>query len=434
MNIVNSKDFLEVKLASLIADYDVETLANLYQPIVGHQALSLYISLWSEAKSQKITPIVTHEQIFTRMQITAGEFVEARKALEAVGLIKTYQEKTGDMSIYHYSIFSPSTPKNFFDNSLLYGMLIKNLGEVDANRYKSIYYFEQPAPLGVDISASFAEVFHPDFDNPVFAKVLVSECQTIDRCGGKVKIVFSYENFFASLSEVSQIKPEAITKKEMKEIERLATLYGVDEVTAANDVASVYSPNAAKGKRIDLVQLTKVLQEETNYNFLAIKRNNGRPQKVSGSTDLAHKINLLEISSPKDYLTILQNGSRPAAPDLRLINDLSRNFHLPNGVINAIIDFVLVVNNNVLSRAYSEKIAASLAREGIINAVDAMNYLRKVYRPKDKESLVSAIKPVKKKTEDKVEETTETESKSEDTPSWEELIDDLDGGGSDGKA
>ncbi|NLV28823.1 MAG: hypothetical protein GXY57_01490, partial [Erysipelotrichaceae bacterium] len=149
MNIVNSKDFLEVKLASLIADYDVETLANLYQPIVGHQALSLYISLWSEAKSQKITPIVTHEQIFTRMQITAGEFVEARKALEAVGLIKTYQEKTGDMSIYHYSIFSPSTPKNFFDNSLLYGMLIKNLGEVDANRYQSIYYFEQPAPLGV---------------------------------------------------------------------------------------------------------------------------------------------------------------------------------------------------------------------------------------------------------------------------------------------
>ena len=146
MNIVNSKDFLEVKLVSLIADYDVETIANLYQPIVGHQAISLYITLWSEAKNQKITPLISHEQLFSRMQIVPGEFVEARKALEAVGLIQTYLEKASDMNVYHYAIFSPKTPKVFFDNSLLFGMLVKNIGEADANRYKSIYYFEQPSP------------------------------------------------------------------------------------------------------------------------------------------------------------------------------------------------------------------------------------------------------------------------------------------------
>ncbi len=433
MNIVNSKDFLEAKLVSLIADYDVETIANLYQPIIGHQAMSLFITLWSEAKNQKITPLITHEQLFSRMQIAPGEFVEARKALEAVGLIQTYLEKSSDMNIYHYAVFSPKTPKIFFDNSLLFGMLIKNIGEADANRYKSIYYFEQPSPKGEDISASFAEVFHPDFDNPVFARVLASSSQSIDRTVGKVQIVFSYEQFFASLGEVSQIKPEAITKKEMKEIERLATLFGVNEMTAANDVASVYSPTVAKGKRIDLAQLTKLFQDETNYNYLAIKRNNGRPQKVSGSTDLAHKVNMFETMSPKNYLGVLQNGSRPAGADLRLINDLSSNFHLSNGVINAIIDFVLTVNNNVLSRAYSEKIAASLAREGITTAVDAMNYLRRIYRPKDKETpIVSPKKPEVTNSGD-IESKEKTNS-SKDEPSWEEMIDDLDGGGSDGKA
>ncbi|HNX15950.1 MAG TPA: DnaD domain protein [Bacilli bacterium] len=433
MNIVNNKDFLEVKLASLIADYDVETIANLYQPIIGYQAASLYFALWSEAKNQKITSLITHEQLFTRMQIFPGDYVEARKALEAIGLIKTFLEKNPNTSLYHYDVYAPKTPKDFFDNSLLFGMLIKNIGEADANRFKAIYFLDQPAKKGDEISATFAEVFHPDFENPVFAKVLGITPQSVGRCGGKILLTFSYEQFFISLSEVSQIKPEALTKKEMKEIERLATLYGVNEITAANDVASTYQSQMGKGKRVDFAQLTKLFQDETNYNYLAIKRNNMRPQKVSGSTDLAHKINLLEITSPKDYLSLLQNGTRPASADLRLINDLSSNFNLSNGVINAVIDFILTVNNNVLNRAYSEKIAGSIAREGITTVIDAMNFLRRVYQPKEKSAPIPSPTTEGNTNDPKTANENKTSSAS-DTLSWEEMIDDLDGGGSDGKA
>ena len=41
MNIVANKDFLEVKMVSLIADYDIETVANLYQPIISSQAITI---------------------------------------------------------------------------------------------------------------------------------------------------------------------------------------------------------------------------------------------------------------------------------------------------------------------------------------------------------------------------------------------------------
>ena len=42
------------------------------------------------------------------------------------------------------------------------------------------------------------------------------------------------------------------------------------------------------------------------------------------------------------------------------------------------MEYVLYKNNNVLSKNYAEKIAASLAREGVTTTVDAMNYLKKL--------------------------------------------------------
>ena len=61
-----------------------------------------------------------------------------------------------------------------------------------------------------------------------------------------------------------------------------------------------------------------------------------------------------------------------------VVNSISSKFRLPNSVINAIVDYVLTVNDNVLSKPFAEKIAGSVAREGISTAIDAMNYLKKV--------------------------------------------------------
>ena len=61
-----------------------------------------------------------------------------------------------------------------------------------------------------------------------------------------------------------------------------------------------------------------------------------------------------------------------------VVNSISSKFRLPNSVINAIVDYVLTVNDNILSKPFAEKIAGSVAREGISTAIDAMNYLKKV--------------------------------------------------------
>ena len=47
MVILSENDMFEVKIASLLADYDRETITNLYQPIIGYTAIAIYYQLIS---------------------------------------------------------------------------------------------------------------------------------------------------------------------------------------------------------------------------------------------------------------------------------------------------------------------------------------------------------------------------------------------------
>ena len=437
MKVLAHQDFLEVRLASMIADYDRDTLSNLYQPMIGFEALSLYMTLWSEANNEKVSPLCTHEQVFLRMRMPASAFVDARRYLEATGLLKTFVSEGNDYKIYHYELYAPKSPSGFFDDTLLYGMLIKSIGETNANRLKKIYILEGNQDYGREVTASFAEVFHPELNDKAFVEAAESAAPVKGRNRGKIKGAFSYEQFFEELKGISQITEKAFKKEEMKEVERLATLNGVGESEAANIVNQVFDLDKPKGQRLDFDKLSLLMQEKTNYKY----RYKGKdldmaPNLNTGNSDLARKINLMETKAPKDYLAFLQDGTKPATADIRLINDLSKNYHLPNPVINAVVDYVLAKADNVLSRAYAEKVAASLVRENARTAVDAMNYLRKVdKKTRGKKPNKKIVLPVE---ESKPTKTNAKEVKSEKESDWEldwdRIMDELNGGDDGGKA
>ena len=160
MVILSQNDMFDIKVSSLLADYDRDTITNLYQPIIGYTALAVYFTFWSESENQKIVSLSSHEEILLRMKISTGEFIEARKQLEAVGLVKTKLEKANNISIYHYVLYAPKTPSKFFNDALLYGLLIQNLGESLANKIKRVYETNVKQSEGEDISATFNDVFH----------------------------------------------------------------------------------------------------------------------------------------------------------------------------------------------------------------------------------------------------------------------------------
>jgi replication initiation and membrane attachment protein len=374
MEFISPDDYLEIRFASILTDFDRKVICELYQPLIGHTAIAVYLTLWSE-REQSYNELLSHDRLFSLMQINTGEFTKARLALEAVGLIKTYFKTENSFRFFVYEIYAPKTPAGFFEDALFSGLLNQYLGEKEASRLASSFRGDDQITGFTEISSRFADVFKPDLNDPVFKVTGKSSAQ--GRVLGKVDISFDFNVFLSTVETKGLIKKSAFSKPQLDEIERISTLYGIDEETMAEHVLSSYHPDAMKEERIDFYRLGDLCREETRYPY-ARKKSRGSSNMPTSSSAIAEKIKLMEGVSPKDYLRIKQNNTSPAKPDLLLIDDLSGKFNLANSVINALVDYVLEVNKNVLSRAYTEKIAASLAREKVTTAIDAMNYLKKI--------------------------------------------------------
>lgn len=419
MVILSHSDLYKVELASLIADYDKTTLVDLYMPIIGYEAMSIYFVLWSEGAKKHPIKFNQHETFLIKMHMPTGVFVDARKKLEALGLLKTYLKKGEDVSIYTYELYAPKTPNKFFNDTLLYGLLIKSIGEKEAIKMKLSFKLDNEKIDGSEISSSFAEVFKPDYNDVIYKMAMnnVDDLQ-LDRKQSLVDFEFNYDKFIVAIKENSQISENIFNKKILKEIERLSTLYGIDENTAALDVIDCFDMNRPAGDKIDFKKLTYKFQDEVQYPFLRKNNNDTKEDNtISSNTDLGNKINLMEMASCKDFLKLLQGGKTPVQADLNLIDDLSSKLGLKNGVINAIIDYSLQRNDNKLTRSYVEKVAASVARENIETAYDAMNYLSK--SKKRKSNKTSIKKDVEKPI---VEEKVNVDEDEDDNIDWVKLF------------
>ena len=371
MDYVSKNDFYEIRVASLITNLDRDSLLELYQPIIGAQAAILYLTLSTQKRSPDGGNIFKTEQLLKSMALTPGEFYSARRYLEAVGLIRTYETIQEDVRCYIYVIYSPKSPKAFFEDVLFKGLLIMNVGEKEAKRLANKWKVNLTIPEEYhEVSASFVDVYNLDYDDPSFRKNFGD--QIIGRDHGRAQLEFNYDIFFSYVKENSCIDVSSFKRKDMKEIARLATLFGLNEKTMAGIVVNEYISEGPV--HLDFERIKNGCECEIKYSQVKkVERSD-----VSGNTELASKIRMMEDVAPIKFLQYLQQGTKPARSDLAIVNSLSKDYGFGNGIINVIVEYVLYKNNNILSKNYCEKIASSLAREGVSTTVDAMNYLKKL--------------------------------------------------------
>ena len=377
MEILSRNDLFRLKNQTLVAEYDFDTLVTLYQPIIGYTAVSVFMMLWSLTKHSTSDAYYTHETLLSRMRINPGEFIKARKKLEGANLLKTTLKKSVDgVDVYTYAIRTPETPKNFFKNVLLYGLFQRVLGEEEGSKIKCLYRCDETEDDGTDISASMSKIFDQDEDRNLM-KLLDDRDELVGRIRARVKIQFDYELFINFITSSSQIRKTSFTSEHLKEIERIAALYGVSEEHMADIVIDNFVPGVDSDNRFNFEGIIKQCMEEEKFPFLKKCNDNASNGLVSSSTQLGSKINLMESYSPKDYLRVRQHDTKVVSSDLYLLESLSKDLNLAPGVINALIDYVLETNNNVLSKNYVMKIGASLVREKIQTTYDAMVFLKK---------------------------------------------------------
>lgn len=403
MNYVGSKDFLEVIGESIISNVDIDVVTRLYQPLIGYKASMLYLTLVNYINYQE-GEILNHENMFKIMQIDPGDFLNARKALEACGLMKTYLKLSEDAKHYTYIIYAPKSPKDFFSDVLFKGLLVRYIGEKEATKLALHYKVDVDLNGAKDISANFVEVFQPDLDDDSFDAKMPTNLK--DTKALKVDTEFSFEDFFMHLKTAMMIKEDAFSKEECDEIERIATLYGLDTITTCDIVAQSYDDTKKKGFRLDTISFKERAIAQAKYSPIIRKNNeNKRYIKISGKTALADEIRLMETLSPKLFLQEKQDGAPPVTADLNLLNYLNEVMQLNKATINALISYSLKMCNNRLIKTYVEKVAATLKRAKINTALDAINFLNdKNDKPKKSFNKVKNNQPAPIKDDDSFDE------------------------------
>lgn len=381
MECIFSTDFYEIRLASIVSNVDKDVLVELYQPIIGANATILYLTLLKQKRNEDDENTYSMQKLLNGMQSDVNTLLASRHYLEAVGLLRSYEKSSDDGRYYVYVLYAPKSPKDFFDDVLFKGLLIQALGEKEAKKLAFSYKVDLTIEEGFkEVSASFVDVFHPDYDDPSFRKNFGNDLVGHD--AGRVRIKFNDELFFKYITENSQIKISAISKKELKEIERLATLFGLDEKQMALIAIDEYDPNELPHLNFERIKYRA--EEEVKFKLIEAKPRNKRSD-VRGETVLEQKIERMEQIAPSKYLSLLLNNTPPSMTDLNTLNKLSVGYKLGNGIINVIIDYVMEKNNNILSWPFCDKVASILVSKNVETTLDAMNELKKL-ASKDKET------------------------------------------------
>lgn len=370
--ISNQNDIFEVRFAHHLSDSDVSLLANLYLPIIGSDAFSLYFALKGIGEDKALSPILPIDSLLMRLDISTSRLEEAIHKLEGINLLETYvRDNDSDRKEIAFYLKSPLLPIDFFHDDLLSGLLLKALGEREVNRLR-LFYKNEDLPRDMKkVSKDFIEVYVGDINNfdPKNCKILNSKKRSVR----KLDITFDKTTFMNKVKELlPNIKDSFVSDERFDEIARLSTLFGVDEVSSAEIIVNDIDLDSGE---VDLAKFSKDLKWQVGHIPSSVRKKNRTYINYFSNNPLGEKVKLMEETPPSQFLRILQNDRPPVQADLNLIDDLSKNLHLAPSVINVLIDYCLTKNKNVLSRSYVEKIAASLVRENIKNAVETMNYL-----------------------------------------------------------
>lgn len=366
---------LETKITlysnTMLSDYNVFLIQELYMPIVGSDGVSLYCSLSNKFRMNKRT--LTFADFTSYLCVSLNDLLNAKKKLEAVGLISSHAKKDAEEKEVSIILYSPKSPRKFFDDIVLKGLLKQRIGTKNAAELKDFFKMERLDNSNfVDESASFSDVFSVDFDGKDFKYEPENNEFLMEFVSKPSTLKFDFEHFFKNLFDRCGVSKEAFTIDEKNTISSLANLYGYNEEVMIDLVIDCYN---TVEKRLQTEKLKKICFNQQVITKQVIKKTSKSMADSSSNNPLALKVKIMDKYTPFQYLKLKQNNIAPVQSDMNILTTLATRLGLTNGVINALVDYVLETNNNILSKNLVEKIGASLVRAGFDNAYDAMNYL-----------------------------------------------------------
>lgn len=380
---IEGKNLIEIKSRGYFDNVNYPVFLDLYTPIIGNDATVLYFYLINHINEK-----IVLDDLLIKIGLSLNGFKNTKKYLEATGLIDFLAKHNETGNEFKIIVYLFKTPKKFLNDIIFAELLRRNIGEEKVKQLINKYSIKKEEYSDfMDVSASFTDVYK-EFTlnkNIVFDK---NTNEVIFEVKGRTLLnEFDYDLFFEEIFNRARILKDAFSEEELKTINSLASMCQFNEEIMADFVIQAFNLYGKKGSKVDVKKLKNICFN-AQQNEIINTKNSKKDSFVEGNTNIAKKVQLMETLTPVKYLKLKQNNVNPVNADLNIIYELKNNLGLNDAVINALIDYVLTTNNNVLNKTLVEKIGASLVREKVETAKDTMEYLLKTKKSKKVEQKV----------------------------------------------
>lgn len=388
-----------LRLSRPLAESEVRTVTRLYLPVIHQEAYSLYLFFYHSIPAEYgVSEFCTHRTLMQMLGTDLMRFINARRRLEGVGLLSSYRWDGG--LYYEYLLHPPLTPAEFFQSDVLTLSLFNHLGKEGYRALREKYLSPVRSAAGPgenreEVTASFTEVSRELLllsSPPSSTSESVRFIRQME-AGGALppfpstahqKEIPSYIDFDYLAGFYPAEERKALFSEENKAFFlRKAIDLGLDSVQLGMILRDSY---LGGGRGWDYRRFEDLLKRLKRGGEPEEKRETARAEYVAPRTVEEH-LRTLKSITPIQLLRNYQDGGEIAQPDLKLIDYLLNELGLPQEVVNVLIDFILLTNDNKLPRAYTEKIAGSWKRKGFKTAEEAFAFARQEYwRSMEKQS------------------------------------------------
>lgn len=384
----------------------LQSLTQLYQPIIGSVSVSLYITMMSLPKPVQVDHRVAlrHQTLLVQMNMGIVELNKARMRLEAVGLLRTYRDMQSNKNPIHqtiqYQLELPVIGEKFFQEPLLSTALLKQLGEKDYRHLETHYQVHEPNPERYsEESAVFQKVFYPIQVNVEESSVTTLEEEFVPSPG------FNYNRFLDYLLSEG-INHSVLTQQLKQQVYAIYDVYGNTESELASFVFSAIDKTHGN---LDLEFLKQIAQKHNNKKESSwqtattpssqeeLRTGEDRTSQMFTAEELKTRHEQIKEQFPhlleEDIQLVLSCEQMPSnmflsktkeakntfATDSEhfYVKDLGKKSRLNEHVINFLIYYLLIINHRPnLYKGEFERIASEWEQEDLTNVPKAMEYVR----------------------------------------------------------
>ncbi|MGK9287219.1 replication initiation and membrane attachment family protein [Staphylococcus warneri] len=381
------QDSFEVIQDFYLNSQHLEILNRLFTPLIGPQAIGLYHFM--HQFSNDVEQPLTHYVIMNELKENLIDFRNQMDLLEAIGLMKSFVKHDEQQTHFIYQLIQPPSPSQFFNDPMLSVFLYS---EVYKKRYQVLKkHFEQTfrdLSQYQQTTRKFTDVFK------VPNRILDIDTQNIPKASEYQGLDLSNESFdFDMLKQMLHnhfISNEIVTKDAKSLIVQLATLYGLtadamkhiilNSITSAQQLS--FEEMRKQARSYYLIEHENQLPKlELNKNIKHSDISTQNNEIPDPENDTEQWLQLLEQTSPIDMLASWSE-SEPTLSQKNMIEELIHREKMNFGVINILLQFVMLKEDMKLPKSYIFEIASNWKKKGITTAKQAYEYALKVNQPK----------------------------------------------------